>query len=137
MHSNASYVTLIKIQNMEVKFSCENNLVPKPIIVWLKNGRPFEKRSMGKVTRLTNIREIWLFSVQFLVKLIVFYMLNLNMYLKFPYHVRFSCCNAGSGIGLHFDIAAKGNTKGNWKYFPLDFAVTVLFFANQCPAMFF
>lgn len=48
-YGNSSFISLMKIQNMEVKFSCETNMVPKPSITWLKNGKLFNGRAMGKV----------------------------------------------------------------------------------------
>lgn len=49
LYSNSSFISMMKIQNMEVKFSCETNMVPKPSITWLKNGKLFNGRAMGKV----------------------------------------------------------------------------------------
>lgn len=49
LYSNSSFISLMKIQNMEVKFSCETNMVPEPSIVWMKNGKLFNGRAMGKV----------------------------------------------------------------------------------------
>lgn len=48
LYNDSTVIYKLFIQNMEAKLSCPTNL-QSPRVEWLKDGRPFIKRELGKV----------------------------------------------------------------------------------------
>lgn len=48
IHNDSAVIYKLFIQNMEARLSCPTNLKSQKV-EWLKDGRPFEKRQLGKV----------------------------------------------------------------------------------------